>query len=187
MSPPEKFENGKLYGAAMRSETNHCVYDWILLRFLQIQSDFNRFQKDWILTWESENGRWWQLQSSEVKKRRKKKRTHLENWVRSEQPVRRLRRLKSNCSSFDVPADYPITRRSQLWSRQQSRQFPSPPATSFTSLQRRDPFSSARLRSSRLLPAYTHNQRSSLSLSLELYSLRPLKETLFTSTLDILI
>ena len=73
MSPPKKFENGKLYGAAMRSETNHCVYDWILLRFLQIQSDFNRFQKDWILTWESENGRWWQLQSSEVKKRKKKK------------------------------------------------------------------------------------------------------------------
>lgn len=41
--------------------------------------------------------------------------THLGSWVRSEKPVRLLRRLKSNCSSFDVLADYPITR-SQLWS-----------------------------------------------------------------------
>ena len=44
-----------------------------------------------------------------------KRTTHLGSCVRSEKPVRRLRRLKSNCSSFDVLADYPITW-SQLWS-----------------------------------------------------------------------
>ena len=51
------------------------------------------------------------------KKRREKKKLTLSWASESEQPVRRLRRLKSDCSFFDVQVDYPIGPSECIWGR----------------------------------------------------------------------